>query len=646
MIRKICFAALLASITSAQSQSLLDHTNTIVAPAAPSAVTDSFTVTVAGTYELTLTDAGVPAPLTGERAAILRDGAIVRQIELADTAATGSVTFEATPGNYSISIVGTPGAAGVGTIGARIRRGTDAPLLDLARAVALPNPPAPSTQRELDTTFEIAQAGDYRVTLTDAGFPAALGVARLTIVREGATGVAAMLAAPGSATFTATAGTYRLFAQLAAGSSAGLFNVAVRNIATDALAYRETGTVGKVAKSAPLALIAGVHTLTAADVGFPAALTGLHLAVLSGGELVARLDAPGTVDFTAVAGLHEILQVADPATGNSGTFAVTLARGSATLADFTTAASEGDAAGAVSLVGSVGTAGAHRLRLTDFAFPQAFTNLRARIVQNGTTVASLNAPGTIDADLAVGTVTVLVSGVANTSSNGIFGVELRSVGSTGAAVIEATRGVGTAFDSWPFAVSTAGRYQVFAEDLEFPARFAGFDAVITRGPDVIGSFFGGGSFVFSATPGTYFINLIARPAATSGGAGTYRMRVANAPSVPTVTLTADSTNVTTGGTARITWSSTNATACTASGAWSGAKAASGSETSVALSTASTFNIECTGPGGASTAQLLVNVSAPAAGGSGGGGKGGGGALDQLLIAFLLGVAALRVIAKP
>ena len=47
---------------------------------------------------------------------------------------------------------------------------------------------------------------------------------------------------------------------------------------------------------------------------------------------------------------------------------------------------------------------------------------------------------------------------------------------------------------------------------------------------------------------------------------------------PTATLTADPTTLTGTGSSTLTWSSTNATSCTASGGWSGTKATSGSET--------------------------------------------------------------------
>jgi hypothetical protein len=305
--------------------------------------------------------------------------------------------------------------------------------------------------------------------------------------------------------------------------------------------------------------------------------------------------------------------------------------------NFVSTASDGASSGASTLSGTVATAGTYRLRLTDFAFPQGLSALRAVVTQNGVSKTTLAAPGAADVDLQAGAVNVLVFAQANQTGNGIYGVELKPATGAGAALVEGTRGVGTAFVSKEFSVSTAGRFQVFADDLEFPERFAGFDAVITRGPDVIGSFFGGGSFIFSATPGNYFINFIVKPGATANGAGTYRMRVASAPNIPTVSLNADSTRVDAGGAARLTWSSTDASACTASGAWSGTKAASGNEVTVALSTQSTFTLECTGKGGSSCTGITVNVNAPSAGGGGG----GGGRMSETFLLVLLAAAAIR-----
>ncbi|MEK7704946.1 MAG: hypothetical protein AAB426_08305 [Myxococcota bacterium] len=74
---------------------------------------------------------------------------------------------------------------------------------------------------------------------------------------------------------------------------------------------------------------------------------------------------------------------------------------------------------------------------------------------------------------------------------------------------------------------------------------------------------------------------------------------------PVVTLSANPTTVDSGGTSTLTWSATNATSCTASGAWSGSRAVSGSEESGAISVTSTFTLTCEGPGGSGVASAVV-----------------------------------------
>ncbi|MBP9686686.1 MAG: prepilin-type N-terminal cleavage/methylation domain-containing protein [Candidatus Doudnabacteria bacterium] len=60
----------------------------------------------------------------------------------------------------------------------------------------------------------------------------------------------------------------------------------------------------------------------------------------------------------------------------------------------------------------------------------------------------------------------------------------------------------------------------------------------------------------------------------------------------------------------LTWTSTTATDCTASGSWSGAQATNGSWTSGALTSAQTYTLQCTGPGGTASDSVTVNVTAP------------------------------------
>jgi len=91
---------------------------------------------------------------------------------------------------------------------------------------------------------------------------------------------------------------------------------------------------------------------------------------------------------------------------------------------------------------------------------------------------------------------------------------------------------------------------------------------------------------------------------------TANVAVSALPPAATVTLSANPAQVASGGTSTLTWSSANATSCTASGAWSGAKATTGSQATAALTETSTFGLTCTGPGGSGNASTTVTVSAP------------------------------------
>ena len=75
---------------------------------------------------------------------------------------------------------------------------------------------------------------------------------------------------------------------------------------------------------------------------------------------------------------------------------------------------------------------------------------------------------------------------------------------------------------------------------------------------------------------------------------------------PLVSIAADPLTVLLTNTSTITWSSTNATSCSASGSWSGSKAISGSEV-VTISTTgnNTYALSCTGAGGSGSASVSV-----------------------------------------
>lgn len=81
--------------------------------------------------------------------------------------------------------------------------------------------------------------------------------------------------------------------------------------------------------------------------------------------------------------------------------------------------------------------------------------------------------------------------------------------------------------------------------------------------------------------------------------------------VPTVALAFSQSRLLPGATTVLTWSSTNATSCSASGAWSGVQPASGSlSVTPASSGAQSYTLTCTSAGGSASASAPLTVTIP------------------------------------
>ena len=76
---------------------------------------------------------------------------------------------------------------------------------------------------------------------------------------------------------------------------------------------------------------------------------------------------------------------------------------------------------------------------------------------------------------------------------------------------------------------------------------------------------------------------------------------------PTATLTANPNSLSAGGTTTLSWSSLNATSCTAGGAWSGSKATTDSESVGPLNATTTYTLTCSGSGGTISSSATVQV---------------------------------------
>lgn len=98
-------------------------------------------------------------------------------------------------------------------------------------------------------------------------------------------------------------------------------------------------------------------------------------------------------------------------------------------------------------------------------------------------------------------------------------------------------------------------------------------------------------------------------AACGGGGGSSGTQPP--PLTPSVSVNASPATVLSGSFATLTWSSTNASACAASGAWSGARPTAGSEQVGPLTQSATYSLSCSGAGSTSaSASTSVTVTPP------------------------------------
>jgi plastocyanin len=189
------------------------------------------------------------------------------------------------------------------------------------------------------------------------------------------------------------------------------------------------------------------------------------------------------------------------------------------------------------------------------------------------------------------------------------------------------------FDTRTITVGISGAYDATLTDLGFPANFQTLALVVSRGAQIAGKIYGGGTFPFNVTPGSYVLTFAATPDPKQNY-GLYVVSVAS--SAPVVKFAAGAASVTMGQPVQLTWSSQNATACTASGttAWSGTQATSGT-LAVSIDSTATLTLTCTGPGGSAAKSVSVTATlAPAK-------SGGGGSLDWGLLGMLGGLLLAR-----
>ena len=144
----------------------------------------------------------------------------------------------------------------------------------------------------------------------------------------------------------------------------------------------------------------------------------------------------------------------------------------------------------------------------------------------------------------------------------------------------------------------------------------------------------GSQTVTPAAGGTEAFSLSCANALGTSAASTASLTVAAPPAPPILTLA--SSSIAAGASTTITWSSVNATGCTASGSWSGALPTSGTQTLTPTTAGTdTYTLTCANSAGTSPAtSVTLSVTAAPSGH-------GGGSLDDISLLALAGLGMMR-----
>ena len=646
-------AALVAACVGAVShaQTLLDTTMTLGKKPVP-AILD-FTAP-AGNYRITLTDFGTPSgPMRLGRldAAVVRGNSLVTSLNVTSANASGIATksWTATAGEHRLVLIGQPASpAVVGTAGVRIEDPVSgAVLLDIVKVFTVP---PPTTTSPADFEHQVAVGGGtYTLDITDFGLAQPLAAFNALAVRRSDGQLFPVASSEQPVQLTAgAADTFDIFvhAELASSAKRGLVGVSLRDAGSGAGIAAQVDPLGDWPYTYTFDVAAST-TLTASltDLGFPFPLAALGAEVVRGGRRAgAHLVGAGSASFAADPGTYTAYVDASPAAGGPGGFGLTIAP-AAPAAKLVEKVASVSAPGPVTDVSAIdtgfdiATAGSYTLTLTDFGvggFFDPFTSLSLALARDSAIVGTLNAPGTLTFTATAGHYDLaIVADPAGAAGEGLLGI--RVVGPGNAIVFDETQAAGTDFITSTVTVTTAQSVDVKLADLAFPAAFDAVKVAITRGAERVGQIYGAGTFSFQATPGVYIVNLLATPSATLGY-GTLGLTVAATPPAPGVTLSASAQSVVAGGAVTLAWSATNATACTASGGWSGPQStSSGTFVAHQLNAKTTFTLSCDGPGGNQSASVTVDVTAQER-------AGGGGAIDPWLLALLGG--AVLVARRP
>jgi hypothetical protein len=625
------------------------ETRLVAAPGSPTSTQLSFTIPTAQDLVVTLTDLQIPAALVSAGVVISQGAALAGSAQLAAPASSATVSLPAATGDYTLFVFGQPNAGfSVGTFTVCVAPKAS-PSNCIQSASLAGNITAQSTAKDptvstFSSSLQVTTAGSYTFNFQDLGFPVALHAAPNLALFQGSTPIQLGIGA-GSA-ISLSPGTYTLLAiaQADQGIKSGLFGITI--VGPGSASLLDTTVPVGLTNNPPPFLNASAQsvTLKVIDYGFPGPLASASALLTAGGSALGKASAAGgAMSFPAPAGDLQLWTYA-AAGATPGTFSAD-ASGAADLYTTAQGVQPAGSAYAYAFVSPPLTAGSYQATAADLQFPSQLNGLSFAVAQNGAIVQQSATAAPINFNATAGSVILLVGtqtpSSGSASSNGLFDVNLQTTGASAQLVYDKTQSVSSTaalFDAQTLNLGTSASFDASLTDLQFPAAFSNLALVISRGSQILGKIYGGGVFSFPGSTGSYQLTFVATPAANQQ-VGLYGVSIVF--SVPVVNLMSSVASAATDTPITLTWSSSNASSCIASGGnWTGSKAAGGGTEVIILSATTTYTLTCTGTGGVKAQSVTVTATPKSSSG------GGGGALDMAFLMLGGALAATRMRKHP
>ena len=287
----------------------------------------SFSLAATGAT-LTLNNLAFPSVTLASAGAALVD-ASAQQVVAAVTT-TGSVNYSApsTSDAYQVYAYATPDTTvQEGAYTVTVQQGTAFPFSTAQAVISSSNS---STTSEFNLDIDIPSSGTYALTLTDFGYPDPLSAAALGVIQNGQLVNAISSASNFTATLSQGPATILAFGSEGApqGQSTvgpGLMGIDLGPSAGGTPVLDVTEGVGAGFSSSSFTTTSAEEVGgTVADLGFPAALQSLNVAVTSGTTLIGDISAPesnGSIPqfMTTANTTYDVTVLAQPAASSSTT---------------------------------------------------------------------------------------------------------------------------------------------------------------------------------------------------------------------------------------------------------------------------------------------------------------------------------------